>query len=129
MTKTVRNLILAAAVVTMAGCTGNSPLSLPTGTTPGTTPTGTTPTGTTTTTPTTQTGATCTTNFSATPDKGAAYLGAYSGKTLPAGYNSAYSSEDQVTARITQASGEGSWTQYQCNYADAVAVWKSKTGK
>jgi hypothetical protein len=133
MTKMLRSTLLAAAVVAMAGCTGPGlTTGLPTGTTPGgTTPTGTTPTGggTTTTTPTTTGGATCTTNFAATPDTGSSELGAYAGLKLPNGYNSAYHSEDQVTARITQASGEAGWTQYQCNYADAVRIWHSKTGR
>ncbi|MDB5099312.1 MAG: hypothetical protein JWM80_3733 [Cyanobacteria bacterium RYN_339] len=130
MKNVLRNALLASAFVALAGCTGGIP-GLPStttpGTTPGTTPVGTTPTNnTTTTTPTTTTTATCQTNYSATPDTGASYLGAYSGKKLPAGYNNAYSSEDQVTARITQAKSDGSWTVYQCNYADAVAVWRSK---
>lgn len=125
----LRNAFLAAAFVALAGCTGPG-LGLPTGTVPGTTPTGTTPTDTTTTTtvPTTTTTQSCTTNFAATPDTGSSSLGGYAGKKLPNGYNAAYSSEQQVTDRITKASGESGWAQYQCNYADAVAVWRSRTG-
>ena len=131
----MRPLAVALLVVALAGCTGPGLTGLPTGTVPGTTPTGatgttpTTPTTTTTTTvPTTTTAQSCTTNFAATPDTGASYLGGYAGKKLPNGYNTAYSSEDQVTARITKASGESGWAQYQCNYADAVAYWRTQTG-
>jgi hypothetical protein len=124
----LRNAILAATFVALAGCTGPGLTGVPTGTTPTTGGTNTTPTGSTTTTtvPTTTGTASCTTNFAATPDTGDADLGAYAGKKLPNGYNAAYSSEQAVTDRITKASTESGWAQYQCNYADAVAVWHSK---
>lgn len=70
-----------------------------------------------------------------TPADGSLYgdssLGAYSGVELPASF-SVFHDQGAVTARITEfatdtsAEGRGTWTDFQCLYPSAMAVWDTQ---
>ncbi|MDB5099313.1 MAG: hypothetical protein JWM80_3734 [Cyanobacteria bacterium RYN_339] len=145
----LRSALLAAAVVTMAGCTGAAGLlnQIPGGVLPsgipsapaGTTPTGTTATTaptttTTTTTPTaapntsTTTAASCTrTSPSGTPDllSGTAY-GKFNGQHVPATWGGAYHTEKEVWDAINSNSSltPADWACFQKFYPGAYTAWK-----
>jgi hypothetical protein len=121
-------LVLGVAISSMAACTGNS-AGLPGGVGASATVNG-------------GTGGTPSQVGSAQCDNkapssggtmtGTAEMGSYQSLTLPGSFT-AFHSEAEVTARITQFSldtspnGAGVWTAFQCLYAPAVAQWKTKS--
>jgi hypothetical protein len=62
---------------------------------------------------------------------GSAALGAYDGALLPGSFG-VYQTEQDVTDRIGRfaaddsAAGRNTWIKFQCFYAQAVAVWRSR---
>lgn len=114
--------VVGAAMTSMVGCTGNSLTQAISSLAPGVGgQVGTT-------------GATCTASTapsSAGTTTGTAAMGVYQGDTLP-GTFSTYTTEQDVTDRITQFSvdtsttGADTWAKFQCLYPSAVAHWRSK---